>query len=127
MSLSIHLQGRQLLVHSPGLAYAGDQRVTPAWRTAFRTFGATLDGQELDGMQLDLVLVARQNKQLAVAILRARNLCVPVLRIEENPIRFAAEPCKCIEEEQGMTERRAVRGIQAVRIIGPIGCRLRRR
>lgn len=78
-------------------------------------------------MQLDLVRVARQDKQLAVAVFGARHLRVPVLRIEEDPVCLAAEPGERVEEEERMAERRAVGRIQAVRVLGPVCGALRRR
>ena len=72
-------------------------------------------------MQLDFVLVARQDKQLAVAVFGARHFRVPVLGVEEDTVCLAAEPGERVEEKKGMAECRAVGRIQAVRVVGPVG------
>lgn len=75
-------------------------------------------------MQFDFVHVARQDKQLAVAVRLVCDLRVPVLGVKEDAVCFAPEPCKSVKEKQCMAERCAVGGIEAVRIVGPIGRRL---
>jgi hypothetical protein len=85
-------------------------------------------------MELDFVRVACQDQQLTVSIFRIRDFQIPVIRIKEDAVRFAAQSREGLSEENGMTERRAVGRIQTVRVIRPIdpcvafgrGCTARR-
>jgi hypothetical protein len=78
-------------------------------------------------VQLDLVRVARKDEQLAVAVLGARHLRVPMLGEEEDAIRLAPESGERVEDKERMAERRAVGRIEAVCKVAPIGHVLGRR
>ena len=104
-----------------------ERRACDARRTTPRTFGATLSRQKLDGVQFDFVFVARQHKQLAVTVFGACHFCVPGLGVEQDAICLATKRRQGVEDEKGVTERRAVGCIEAVCIVGPIGYALRRR
>jgi hypothetical protein len=54
-------------------------------------------------MKLRFVDIARQIEQLAVSILWAVYLCVPMLRVEEDAVRLAAESRERVQDHYSVT------------------------
>ena len=67
-----------------------------------------------------MILVSREDEQLAVAVAGAFYGQVPAAGVEEDAVCFAAEPCEGIEDKDRMAERRAVGRIEAVCVILPV-------
>lgn len=72
------------------------------------------------GDQLDVVPIPRFHEELRVAIAPVRDVGVPFLRVEEDPVGFAAESGERLEDHDGVAEVGAVGCVLGVRVAGPV-------